>query len=207
MDAGWRPELLREEYLVMLFRPHVKVVVRREAVSPYGGMRYHAAGLGDWNGKEVVVAYDIMDWRHVWVKTLTGELICVAAFQEATGYRTQTAQEAAAEKRALSQIKHRERQIDVIRERLGGEVIDVLPAISAPPIDLLDTISDAELSAMEARRPQAESLPDLLQLADAEPAEAPARSSEMTLMDMAMWLYPGEPDGPDDDTTKDSAAG
>ena len=207
MDAGWRPELLREEYLVMLFRPHVKVTVRREAVSPYGGMRYHAEGLGDWNGKEVVVAYDIMDWHHVWVKTLTGELICVAPFQEATGYRTQTALETAAEKRALRQIKHRENQIDVIRERVGLDVIDVLPAISAPPIDLLNTFTDSDLAEMESRRPQAEALPDLLQMADEAPASEAHKLAEMTLMDVAMWLYPCDPTDPIDDAKKDKAAG
>lgn len=124
IDGGWKPQLLREEYLVTLFRPHVRLTVRREAVTPYSGMRYHAPGLGDWNGQEVVVAYDIMDWRHVWVKTLEGELICEAEFKEAPGYRTKTALEAAEEKRALNQIKHRERQISVIRERVGLDVIE-----------------------------------------------------------------------------------
>lgn len=188
MDKGWRPELLSEEYLVMLFRPHVKVTVRREAVSPYGGMRYHEPGLGDWNGKEVVVAYDIMDWRHVWVKTIEGALICVADFQEAPGYRTQTALEAAEEKRALSQIRHRERQIDAIRERVGLEVIDMPPALSAPPIDLIHTISDADFAEMEARRPQAETLPDLLEMANDAPATEEPMPAPRDFMDMVMWL-------------------
>lgn len=124
LDEGWKPALLREEYIVMLFRPHIKVTVRREAVSPYGGMRYHHPVLGDWNGQTVVVAYDIMDWHRIWVKTPEGELICEAEFKEAPGYRTQSAQEAAEEKRALSQIKHRERQINIIRERVGLNVIE-----------------------------------------------------------------------------------
>jgi hypothetical protein len=60
-------DLFSEEYLVALFRPHTRVKVRREAVLPYSGMRYWHEVLGDWNGKEVVVAYDIMDWQQVWV--------------------------------------------------------------------------------------------------------------------------------------------
>lgn len=134
LEDGWKPALLNEEYLVMLFRPHVKLIVRREAVTPYGEMRYHHPVLGDWNGKTVVVAYDIMDWRHVWVKTEAGELICEAEYKEAPGYRTQSALQAAEEKRAQSQIKHRERQINIIRERVGmdvieGEALRVAPAL------------------------------------------------------------------------------
>ncbi len=213
LAEGWKPDLLAEEYLVHLFRPHVRVTVRREAVSPYGGMRYSASGLGDWNGKEVVVAYDIMDWRHVWVKTLDGELICVADFQEATGYRTQSAQEAADWKRAEARIKHRERQIDVIREQVGGAVLEMVPAESLPVFDLAGSISDAELAEMEARAPQGNALPDLLELAEtldemapSTEEQTPARAPAMRdYMDMALWL--AEPDGADEDGSDDEIIG
>ncbi len=169
--AGWAPELFAEDYLVALFRPHMRTTVRREAVSPYGGMRYHHADLGDWNGKEVVVAYDIMDWQQVWVKNLDGELICVAEFSEATGYRTQSAYEAAEEKRANARIKHRERQIDTIREQTGRDAIEgEAVRVDAPQAQVIEmpSLSDAELEAVEARyqRPQPQSM-----------------------MDMAMWLF------------------
>lgn len=126
---GWEPDLFKEEYLVAMFYTHCICKVRREAVTPYGGMRYHESSLGDWNGLDVVVSYDIMDWSRVWVKTLKGEPICEAKFSEATGYRTATAKEIADEKRAVAQIKHREKQIVNIRERvgnggMGGEAIE-----------------------------------------------------------------------------------
>lgn len=174
-DNGWEPKLLTEEYLVTLFRPHIKKTVAREAVSPYGGMRYHHPELGDWNGKEVVVAYDIMDWQQVWVKTLQGELICIADFSEATGYRTQSAKDAADEKRAQAQIKHRERQIDAIRERAGMDAIDgeavrvgEQPALQAQVIDLIPRLSDAEMAEVEARQ---------------------QKPKPKTVMDLAMWLF------------------
>lgn len=174
-DNGWLPDMYSEEYIVTLFRPHIKKTVSREAVSPYGGMRYHHADLGDWNGKEVVVAYDIMDWRQVWVKTLQGELICIADFSEATGYRTQSAKEAADEKRAQAQIKHRERQIDAIRERAGMDAIDgeavrvgEQPALQAQVIDLIPRLSDAEMAEVEARQ---------------------QKPKPKTVMDLAMWLF------------------
>jgi hypothetical protein len=128
--------------------------VRREAVSPYGGMRYHDACLGDWNGQDVVVAYDIMDWRQVWVKTLKGAPICIAQFSEATGYRAVTAQQDAEEKRALAQIKHRERQIAAIGERVGREALEgeFSPVGKAAEIiDLVPRLSDAEVVELEQK--------------------------------------------------------
>ena len=192
-DAGWAPDAIEEDMLVTLCRPHMRATVRREAVSPYGGMRYHDACLGDWNGKEVVVAYDMMDWRQVWVKTLAGELICVAAFSEATGYRTQSAKEAADEKRALAQIRRRERQIDTIRERAGMDAIDGestridQPAPSAAVIDLAPRLSDAEMDEIEARHQQ---------------------PKPKNMLDMAIWLYGDEIEGGmDRSPPKESAAG
>lgn len=201
LDEGWKPDLLPEEYLVHLFRPHVKATVRREAVSPYGGMRYSAPGMGDWNGKEVVVAYDIMDWRHVWVKTLEGELICVADFQEASGYRTQSALEAAEEKRARAQIKHRQRQIDVIRERVATPVLEALAAEPAIPVfdlslelygDAYERSEAARLEAEEARRANALPLPDYEDAAPVTPTEKAAP------MDLSLYLYGDQIDADDE---------
>ena len=106
IDAGWKPVALEEEHLVDLFRPHVRCKVTREAVSPVGnGQRYRFSGLGAWNGQEVSVAVDPMDWRAVWVKTLEGEFIGVADLVEATGYRAKTQYEIAEEKRAAASTK------------------------------------------------------------------------------------------------------
>lgn len=198
-DNGWEPELFSDEYIVALFRPHTRVTVRRETVSPYAGMRYYHTDLGDWNGKEVVVAYDIMDWRQVWVKTLAGETICIAEFEQATGYRARSAYDAANEKRALAQIKHRERQIQAIKEKAGlddgaleGEAtrIDELTATEPQIIAISPRLTDAELAAIEAK---------------------PERQKPMDMMDLAMWLYADQIDeknneGNGDIAEKESAA-
>jgi len=124
---GWEPVEVSEDSIIDLFRPHKPVTVTRETVSPYGGMRYrNPEVLGHWNGKKVIVAYDIHDWRTVWVKTLEGEFICEAEFVEATGYRAQSFRDAAEEKRAKVQIKGLEKKVQAVKEgRLSGRVIEM----------------------------------------------------------------------------------
>lgn len=181
-QAGWTPDLFGEDYLIALFRPHKRVTVRREQVRPYGDMFYAHEALSGFNNQEVVVAYDLMDWRQVWVKTLALEPICTALFAESTGYRTRSAYDVANEKRAQAQIKHRERQIEAIRERAGmdgetleGEALRVTeqPAIEAEVIRLTPRLSDEEMAEIEAR-------------------QARKRAKPMTMQDMAMWLYGDE---------------
>lgn len=149
IDSGWEPVRLDDAHLADLFLVHVRKTVRRETVSPYGGMRYHHPDLGDWNGKEVVVAYDRSDWAMVWIKTLHGELICVAEFSEARGYRPQSDKEMAEEKRAQAQIKRRQQQIETIEDRTFGAVlehqgIEQLPSMDITPAALpSDHLADA----------------------------------------------------------------
>jgi len=172
IDAGWEaclPDMTDaelERFLVGLFHQHVVAKVRRGTVSPYGGMRYRHEALDAWLDKEVVVAFDMVDYHQVWVKTLQGEPICIAAFVEATGYRTLSAQEAADEKRALARIRNKERQIEAERLRTPGltveaprpAILDYLPAERVPEvvdnvrlIDLLPAKQEEErpLSYME----------------------------------------------------------
>lgn len=128
---GWEPMLMgdtpeaHELALVDAFRPRAIVKVTRETVSPYGGMRFRNKDvLGHWNDKHVVVTYDIHEWRSVRVSDLNGEFICMAEFVEATGYRTVTAYEDAEAKRAKSRIRLREKQIDQIKARTPGALIE-----------------------------------------------------------------------------------
>jgi putative transposase len=122
--TGWDGVMLDEQHLQDLFRPHVQVKVRRNTVKPYGGMRFYHPELWHWEGKDVVVAYDIDDWRQVWVKDLKTNLICVAAFDEAKEGRAKSFREDAEERRALSQIQRREKQIDRIKERVPGLALE-----------------------------------------------------------------------------------
>lgn len=180
---GWEPVAVDEDTLNDLFRPHKVVRVTRETVSPYGGMRYrNPEVLGHWNGKEVVVAYDIHDWRTVWVKTLSGELICEAEFVAATGYRAQSAYDSAEEKRAKAVIRNLEnKKRRVERERLSAQAIehDDLPelaqVIDLNPIPAKPALRDADevLAELEAAHPA--------------PKAAPVR--EMSTEELNIWLY------------------
>lgn len=123
---GWQPHWVDEALLVDVFRPTVKVKVRRGMVKPYGKMLYRDGALDAYEGDEVIVSYDQMDYRQVWVKDLKGVLICMAAYVEATPYVAQTAMEAAQEKRGEAQIKLKEKQIEAIKARTGAGKGDVI---------------------------------------------------------------------------------
>lgn len=128
---GWEPVLLAEAHLVDLFRTRVQVKVVRGGVIPYGKMRYTDPELLHWNGKMVVVAYDKMDWKKVWVRTLAGVDICEADFAFSTAYRCQTAYEEGEEKRANAQIKRREKDIERIRNSTPSMVDGKVVAINS----------------------------------------------------------------------------
>ena len=169
-EKGWEPVLLgdtddaHEIALIDAFRPRKIVKVTRETVSPYGGMRFaNRAVLGHWNGKHVVVTYDIHEWKSVRVADLNGEYLCMAEFVEATGYRAVTAYEDAEAKRAHARIRLREKQIDQIKARTPGAAIEA-PKPSADHAQLI----------AEARKLHAEVIQHPAQLLqqDAAPAEA-----------------------------------
>jgi len=152
-EKGWEPVLMgdtpeaHELALVDAFRPRAIVKVTRETVSPYGGMRFSNRDvLGHWNGKHVVVTYDIHEWRSVRVTDLDGEFICMAQFVEATGYRTQTAYEDAEEKRSKAQIRRREKQIDQIKARTPGAAIEA----PKPSADHAQLVAEARRLHAEA---------------------------------------------------------
>ena len=185
IDDGWEPSLpdvsaeLLELHLVDLFRPHTQVKVTRGTVSPYGGMRYRNEELDNWLGKQVVVAYDIMDWRQVWVKTLEGEPICTAKFVEATGYRTLSAIESAEEKRLKARIRNRERAIARDIARNPGAVIEADAPKELTILDFIDTT--ATRIETEPEKTLLDFLPD--------PTD---KEKESTYADTVMWLYGGQ---------------
>lgn len=123
LHNGWKPTALTETELIDAFRPHAIVKVVRETVSPYGGMRYRHEALRHWTGKTVVVAYDITDYKSVWVKDHKGALICEAEFVQATGYRTLSAQEFAAEKRTTATLKRIDKKRDTVIARADGHAV------------------------------------------------------------------------------------
>lgn len=180
---GWEPLALEESQIVDIFRPHTLCKVSRETVSPYGGMRYKNSDLlSPWNGKEVIVAYDIHDYNQVWVKDMQGALICVAEFVAATGYRAQTAYDAAEEKRAKARIKLCENKIDTIKARspsaaLEGECERVETILNFLDLDTVQAKPEREMTILDF-------LPE-----DQEKAREP------TYADTVMWLDEGKNDG------------
>ncbi|MDD5271122.1 MAG: Mu transposase C-terminal domain-containing protein [Methylovulum sp.] len=135
---GWKPVEMDEESLVDLFRPRAKKFVRRGVVKPYGGAdgpRFRHKELDHWEGKEVVVSYDIMDYRQVWVMDLQGALICEAPLDEACRYRAQTAADAAQETRALAQIRRLEKKIDTVEKRAGLDTAEVIDSTATRVLD------------------------------------------------------------------------
>ncbi|MDP2169662.1 MAG: Mu transposase C-terminal domain-containing protein [Rhodocyclaceae bacterium] len=139
ISLGWTPVALDEQELIDAFRPHVQVKVRRETVSPWGGMRYrNPEVLSHLNGKEVIVAYDMSDYETVWVKDLKGVPLCEATFVEATRYHAVTAQQADEEKRAIAALKRLDKKRDAVMARvpnqvIEGEVLTQVPVIFREP--------------------------------------------------------------------------
>lgn len=125
-EEGFVKYQLDEALLQDLFRVRVIKKVSRHMVKPYGNMFFEHESLPHYEGQEVVIAYDIMDYKNVWVYDLKGSLICIATFKPDTGYRSQSAYEAANEKRAKAQIKGLEKKIELIeaRNKLNDDFID-----------------------------------------------------------------------------------
>ena len=134
---GWQPIYMDESILADLFMVHVTLRVKRGMVMPYGGMLFSSPELAAYEGDKVVVAYDSMNYDEVLVKDMKGELICIAPFLEATGYRSVTGAEAADEKRAVANLKNLDKKKVVVSKRAGltdgniieGEVLQRIPVI------------------------------------------------------------------------------
>jgi putative transposase len=157
---GWEPVALDDQEMIDAFRPHVVVRVTRETVTPWGGMRYrHPDILSHWNSKDVIVAYDIADYRQVWVKDMKGAPICVAEFVEATRYMAVTAQQADEEKRANAALRRLEKKRQTIIARTPSDVIEHEPLkrVEFTPTETLEPLKrvviDAEFNREE---PEAE---------------------------------------------------
>lgn len=161
-SEGWEPVMLSSEHMVDLFRIHARKKVMRETVQPYGGMRYFHPELEHWNGKEVMVAYDSMDWRQVWVKSTDGALICVAEFVEAKGYRPQSQNEMALEKRMKAQIKRKEQNIETIETRHQGMLLEHQPTFELPPLAITPAIEHVPV----IQEPASHAKPNLATMGD-----------------------------------------
>ena len=189
---GWQPVALDERELSDLFRPHVKCKVNRGKVRPYKGMEFRSPELDHWLGKDVIVAYDIMDYTQVWVKTLAGEDICTATYDQAVGYRAKTAYEVGEEGRAMAQIKRNEKKNDKIRERHPGLLVDGQG--EGPVIELKDFRQVFDEALPEPEEPEEEkTLLDFL-----APDDKGREGETGSYSNTVLWLY-GDKDDEEDE--------
>lgn len=203
--------------LAALWLPEVVRVPQRGRVSLFGNA-YCKADLVELlpEGAKVRVRYDLHDASTVQILTMEGVFLGVADWEshrEAAFPVPEMDRLRAA--RAAGKTRRGEKIIAEAQAELG-EVFDLAPMVPAEPIDLVGAISDEELAAMEARRPQGEALPDLLALADeaADFAVEPQPPVMRDYLDMAIWLAGDTLDtdavsdsGAEPDTGKDKAAG
>lgn len=190
--AGWQPVMIDELHLVDMFWQHTQRKVRRATVQPYGKMSFTHTDLAAWEGQLVTVAFDENNSEHVWVKDNQGAIICEALAVKATPYASQTALEAAVEKRSLAQIARINKKAENIRSRIPGTVIENEGDFIETP--RLQTISDfidvVPHQAAEAK----------LNILDFLP-EKKEEEKVMSFNDTMMWLQEGK-----DETEQENAA-
>jgi len=201
--------------LAALWMPEVVRVPQRGRVSLFGNT-YCKGDLVELlaEGEKVRVRYDLHNARQVWLLTLAGVYLGTADWEShrEAAFPVPKMDQLRAE-RAAGKTARGERIIAEAQAELG-DVFELMPVERVPQIDLAGAISDAELAEMEARPPRANPLPDLLAMADAEPADdAPAAPAGMYYLQMATWLA-GDALDPEDDSDqarapagKDKAAG
>ncbi|MCX7067312.1 MAG: Mu transposase C-terminal domain-containing protein [Methylococcales bacterium] len=170
---GWTPYYIDEAEIIDLFRPRVIQKVRAHVVKPYHkDVRFYHRDLAHYEGKEVLVSYDIMDYTQVWVYDLQGSLIVVAPHCADVMYRSLTAAEASKATRDLAKVKRLELKIDGIQAESVG-VLDYIEGELVPPVRVLLA--------------QKEEVEDVKQLTRAE-----------FLLKMAVWKKVDDEDDEDD---------
>lgn len=147
---GWKPVMLDEAVLVDIFRDKKDVRVTRGMVCPYGKMLYRNLELGHYEGEKVMVWFDRYDYKEVWVRTLKGELICIAQHLESTGYRSVTAYQDAEYNRYLAQEKNTLRALEMKKAQrvvgddsvIEGEVLQVVDPLPIERPEPLKRVTD-----------------------------------------------------------------
>lgn len=152
LSRGWRPELLSEDEITHLFRPHVRAKCSRGTVKLWTNV-YADPALEHYHGMELMVGYDIHDPARVWVRDEEGRLIVIAkrdanksAFFPVS--KVQQAREDRAKNR-MRNIRRRAEEIEL--ERRG--TIELQPAPTSIEIepDLVER-SERIIARIEAPR-------------------------------------------------------
>lgn len=152
---GWELTKVPADEIADLFRPHLRRACRRGEVQLPWGV-YFAAELVPHHGDEVLVAYEVQDGSTVWVKDLTGRLICTAARGgNVTPFLPASKIEHARAKRAEGQIKRLAGKAAVVAEEArGAGLIDLQPNQPAAIELTAEEIqaAEAEIAKLEARQ-------------------------------------------------------
>jgi hypothetical protein len=119
------------------------------------GVRFSHVELPHYEGKDVIVAYDVMNYEKVWVYTLSGELICVADHVADSPYSSVAANEAAQSFRDDVAIKRKQKDIQAIRDASGllleHTEAEVIPLQRFKPVQE-EPVDQPQLSREEALR-------------------------------------------------------
>lgn len=114
----WEPVMLEEAETYDLFRPYKECKTTRGEIRLHGNTYFHK-DLEHYHGEKLHVGYDIRNAELVWVRELSGRLICLAGFEaNKTHYFPVSQLEVAAEKRAQGRIKRASAKIEEAEQEL-----------------------------------------------------------------------------------------
>ncbi|MEN8512124.1 Mu transposase C-terminal domain-containing protein [Burkholderia sp. RS02] len=152
IDQGWMPVALDADELRDAFRPHETVKVVRGCVRVFS-QRYHDPMLEQFNGEPVQVAYDMDDGERVFVKDMTGRLICEAKFYSDRAYRPLSFYEYAMGKRADAAQKRLQVKMAEIERQRPVEAIEMQTAHTLS--DVVDVPRVAQAMRVPAKQADA----------------------------------------------------
>lgn len=145
LAKGWRPELLNEQELAHLFRPHERVKCVRGRITLYKNV-YSDAALEHYHGMELLVGYDIHDPSQVWVRDENARLIVIAKRNaHKSPWFPHSKVDDLRENRYQNRKKNAQRRLEEIElERRGGpietRVVEDVTEIEAEVIEASDRI-------------------------------------------------------------------
>lgn len=139
--AGWTPDPLPAAEAADLFRPAIRRKVSRGRVAHIGNLYGHDA-LAQFEGETVMVAFDIHDASHVWVRALDGRHICEATWEyHRTSYVPVTMAQQAREQRLQGKLARLAAHQDTAEAELRAPIL----LEHAPPVPMAMPIPAAEL--------------------------------------------------------------
>lgn len=138
-----------------VMRPSQQCVVQRQTVRLHNRFYFHEA-LALYDGKKVVVEYDLHKDGRVWVHDTKGRLVCEAKLVNTIGVLPTSRLEEQRDKRLAGQVKRLERKVDEAHSRRRDAItaddqvkqIEALErAVDVPALDPPATVPEAPTSA------------------------------------------------------------